>query len=156
MKIKIEFDSEECNSRQLDILTNLFKELSNRDSSAELFERSNEQLRVLPVPEDVYFDTEEEAQYVLDNMVKTIKKFGQCNLTSFYVFSGFIGGYKDPKYDRFGWIDLSEAKIERIEEIPDDWWSDDIVSYYISLPKIELLPTFNKEKDDEQSETEGF
>lgn len=68
------------------------------------------------MPNDISFDTADDAMLVLDRMKAQCQKFGKVFLRDFYEFSGITGQLDNWTLGSYGWYDLNPAQImQRID-----------------------------------------
>lgn len=60
---------------------------------------------------DIFFDSRETAERVLELSKEMINKYGFVTITNMYDLAGLNTTYTEQKY---GWVDLKEAKIIRV------------------------------------------
>lgn len=65
------------------------------------------------IPEQLVFDTREKAEDILINMRGIIDKYGCLTLMDYYDMSGF-SSTDYMTNNRYGWTDLSDARVVRI------------------------------------------
>lgn len=70
--------------------------------------------------DEILFETREDADEVLDNLLNALAEGYIVSVGDYYDFCGKTGSYTDHKY---GWTDLRSAKVERYGK-----------EYYIKLP----------------------
>ena len=70
---------------------------------------------------DVVYETREDAEDVLDDLLMLIDKYGKTTVSDLYSASGITPDFTDEK---FGWVDLKRATIRRV---PD--------GYILDMPK---------------------
>lgn len=70
---------------------------------------------------DVVYETREDAEDVLDDLLSLIDRYGKATVSDLYSASGITPDFTDEKY---GWLDLKRATIRRV---PD--------GYILDMPK---------------------
>ena len=91
-------------------------------------ERSMHNRRTLNF-DDIFLETRGEAEMVLDELNERIEAYEQATVADLYDAVGWDHDYTEAKY---GWTDLSDARIIRVR-------GDGGYGYSISLPKAEYL-----------------
>ena len=72
--------------------------------------------------DDIFFDSRENAENVLEASKEIINKYGFVTIVDMYDLAGLNTTYAEQKY---GWVDLKEAKIIRVRQ-----------GYELVLPEI--------------------
>lgn len=68
------------------------------------------------MPDDISFDTIDDAKLVLDRMGTQLQKFGKVFLRDFYEFSGITGQLDNWTLGSYGWYNLNGAQmVQRID-----------------------------------------
>lgn len=75
--------------------------------------------------DDILFDNRGEAEAVLDRMDELIESYGEVRVADMYDMAGITGNYTD---NRYGWTDISTARIERTRQ-----------GYLIRMPRAGVL-----------------
>lgn len=75
--------------------------------------------------DDIIFDNRPAAEDVLDHLVMLTEDYGLASVADFYGFAGVASEFTDDKY---GWTNLSSAKVERVRQ-----------GYMISFPRAQLI-----------------
>ena len=76
-------------------------------------------------PDDIILDTRRDAQDVLEELDRTIYKYGQASIADFYDIVGVTSGFTDNKY---GWTNIRNAGIRPVRD-----------GFLIVLPRTQLL-----------------
>lgn len=63
------------------------------------------------MPNDISFDTQDDALLVLDRMRGMIQKYGKVFLRNYYEFSGITGQADNWTLGSYGWYDLTNVQI---------------------------------------------
>lgn len=93
--------------------------------------RREEEVHRRPKSTDIFqpigFDDEADAREVLSNMVDLIEEFDEASVNDLYGFAG-LTEKQDHAKEKYGWDNLSEAKIEATRD-----------GYLLKLPKPKVL-----------------
>lgn len=71
------------------------------------------------MPDDISFDTMDDAKLVLDRMSSQLQKFGKVFLRDFYEFSGITGQADNWTLGSYGWYNLNGTQI--VQRIDGRW-----------------------------------
>ena len=83
--------------------------------------------------ENMYFNDESDAKYILRLMLENIEKLGSVLVWEFYEFADFRGAKWDSNHELYGWtkLDNVNVKISPMKNFGD--------LYYIDLPEPEYI-----------------
>lgn len=87
--------------------------------------RSSRNLRAMHDFDDIVLDSRGDAEQVLDLLVESTMQYGMVSVADFYELVGLDVKYTDW---RWGWYELSKARVERVRE-----------GYVIMLPRPVML-----------------
>lgn len=83
--------------------------------------------------ENMYFNDESDARYVLIRMIENIEKLGSVLVWELYEFAEFRNVKDDYNYEIYGWTNLDnvDVKVSHMKNFGD--------LYYIDLPEPEYI-----------------
>lgn len=97
----------------------------DRDQDRQDDRRQIRRARVVHEFDDIIIESRGEAEKVISLLIEQIEEYGAASIADFYDLVGITGQFTDNKY---GWDDLSTARIERVRE-----------GYILDLPKPILI-----------------